>query len=258
MTTDFSRVSRSAILATAAVLLFPSLAFAQSPTSLIKGSASTVYYRSADNRRFVFPNASVFSSWYTASTTIQTANDVDLSSLPLGGNVTYRPGALLVKVTTDPKVYAVSRYGVLRWVTTEQLAETLYGADWNKKIVDVPDTFFINYTIGKPIASSADYFSQDELDSAPVPQANIKSTQPALAISDTINPQEVLVTYFAPYGSTSTAALVDGVFITDPALAICKSDCNITLHVNVPASVTAFTTSSSTTLQSNTISISAK
>ncbi len=240
-----------------AIMALPMSAFAKSPSSLIKGSSSTVYYRSADNRRFVFPNASIFSSWYDASSTIQTVNDADLSSLPLGGNVTYRPGAKLVKVTTDPKVYAVSRYGVLRWVTTEQLAASLYGADWNKRVVDVPDAFFINYSIGAPIVSAQDFSVENELDASLVPQADIKSSQPALAISNTSVPQRVQISYYAPYNTTTTVMLVDGTFITDQAIAMCKSDCNITLQVNVPASVTAFTsTSSTTTLQSNTVIIS--
>ena len=250
------RFSRAIALVALAAVVFPSPILAATPSSLIKGSASTVYYRSADNRRFVFPNASIFASWYTASSTIMQAKDEDLSTLPLGGNVTYRPGVKLVKITTDPKVYAVSRYGILRWITTEQLATDLYGANWNKNVADIPDTFFINYTVGAPITSTKDFSVADEQDAALVPQANIKSSQPALALNAEPTKERVEISYFAPFGTSSTVAFVDGTRITDPAIAMCKGDCSITLQVNIPGNITAFTTVSTSTLQSNTIIVS--
>ena len=51
----------------------------------------------------------------------------------------------------DPKTYTVSRGGLLRWVTTEEVAVALYGPDWNTMIDDVSDAFFFGYTIGDPI-----------------------------------------------------------------------------------------------------------
>ena len=57
----------------------------------------------------------------------------------------------MVKIQTDPKVYAVARGGILRWVKTESLAKLLYGDTWNTQIDDVSDALFTNYTIGEPI-----------------------------------------------------------------------------------------------------------
>ena len=76
-----------------------------------------------------------------------------MAAIPLGSNVVKRPGTYLVKIQTDPKVYAVEPYGVLRWITTEALAASLYGADWASKVVDVEPTFFINYQVGSPITT---------------------------------------------------------------------------------------------------------
>ncbi|MFC1703132.1 hypothetical protein ACFLZO_01560, partial [Patescibacteria group bacterium] len=78
----------------------------------------------------------------------------ELASYMLGGNVTYRPGTRLVKIQTDPKVYAVEPTGVLRWVQTEAIMVALYGSEWNKRIDDVADTFFLNYTVGVPLSSA--------------------------------------------------------------------------------------------------------
>jgi len=120
--------------------------------SLIKASLPAVYYCGADGKRYVFVNDHAFFSWYEDFFGVQTISDADLAKIPLGGNVTYRPGERLIKIQSDPKVYAVSRGGILRWVTTEAAAIRLYGANWNKLIDDIPDSFFVNYRVGAPIA----------------------------------------------------------------------------------------------------------
>jgi hypothetical protein len=57
----------------------------------------------------------------------------------------------MVKIQTDPKVYAIVRGGLLRWIPTEAKAKELYGANWNKQIDYIPDAFFVDYKIGAPI-----------------------------------------------------------------------------------------------------------
>ncbi len=119
--------------------------------SLIKGSLPAVYYCGADEKRYVFVNDKAFFSWYSDFSTVITVSDADLALIPIGGNITYRPGSRMVKIMTDPKVYAVSRGGTLRWIATEAVAIRLYGADWNTMIDDIPDAFLVNYTIGEAI-----------------------------------------------------------------------------------------------------------
>ncbi|TAL19164.1 glycoside hydrolase family 5 protein [Patescibacteria group bacterium] len=125
-----------------------------------------VYYYGQNGKRFVFPNFMTFTTWYPDFTTIKTISPETLSSIPLGGNVTYRPAVKLVKITTDPKVYAVAVGGVLRWVRTEALAISLYGTDWNQKIDDVPDAFFVNYSVGADITTVSDFSPAAELAAA--------------------------------------------------------------------------------------------
>jgi hypothetical protein len=128
---------------------------------LIKASTPAVYYYGADGKRYVFPTEKTFYSWYSNFDSVKTISDTDLASLPIGGNVTYRPGVRMVKITTDPKTYAIAAGGVLRHVTSEEIAIALYGSDWNTKIDDIPDTFFINYTIGDPIVSAPQFSPAD-------------------------------------------------------------------------------------------------
>ncbi len=124
---------------------------------LIKGSGPSVYYFGSDSKRYVFPTEKTYLSWYADFSTVKTISDTELASYMLGGNVTYKPGSYMVKITTDPKVYAVDAHGTLRWVQTETLAQSLYGATWAKQIHDIPDAFFVNYNIGLPIVSLADF-----------------------------------------------------------------------------------------------------
>jgi len=125
-----------------------------SPGALIRiASISSVYYCGADGKRYVFPNAQTYATWYKDFSTVQTITLEDMSKIMLGGNVTYRPGVKLVKITTDPRVYAVDRNGTLRLMVTPAIAAKYYGTNWNKNVADIPDTFFTNYKVGDSVTN---------------------------------------------------------------------------------------------------------
>lgn len=135
---------------------------------LIKGSGPAVYYFAQDGHRYVFPNEKTYFTWYRDFSGVVTIPDEQLSSIPLGRtNVTYRPGSKMLKVTTDPKVYVVDRGGILRYVTSEQLARTLYNLNWNERVEDLPDAFFTNYRIGTAIQTDSDYNPNDVMTLTP-------------------------------------------------------------------------------------------
>ncbi|TAK05711.1 SGNH/GDSL hydrolase family protein [Patescibacteria group bacterium] len=125
---------------------------------LIKSPDNTaVYYVGTDGKRHAFPNEQVYFTWYADFSGIRIVSTVDLATIPLGANVTYKPGARPVKFLTDPKVYAVASGGILRWITSELIAATIYGVDWNRMVDDVNDILFGNYAFGSDIISPADY-----------------------------------------------------------------------------------------------------
>jgi len=115
---------------------------------------SAVYYYGADGKRYVFPNSQAYFTWYADFSSVKTVSAAELAAIPLGGNVVYRPGTRLVKITSDPNVYAVEPGGVLRWIQSEAVAKALYGDQWNQRVDDIPDAFFFNYTIGAPLAAA--------------------------------------------------------------------------------------------------------
>lgn len=134
--------------------------------SLIKGSLPAVYYYGADGKRYVFPNEKTYKTWYSDFSGVTTISDSELASYPIGGNVTYKPGVKMIKITTDPKVYAIASNGTLRWVTSEAIASSLYGTNWSQYIEDVPDAFFVNYTPGADINAASDYNKTTETNNA--------------------------------------------------------------------------------------------
>jgi hypothetical protein len=121
---------------------------------LIKASGPTVYYYASDARRYVFPNETTFFSWFPDFSSVKTITDAELAAISLGGNLTIRPGTKLVKITTDPKVYAVAPGGVLRWVESESIATSLYGSAWARRVVDVADSYFTNYATGPSLSTA--------------------------------------------------------------------------------------------------------
>ncbi|MBU1629685.1 hypothetical protein KKD88_01255 [Patescibacteria group bacterium] len=122
---------------------------------------TAVYYLGADGRRHAFPNGKVYMTWFSDYSNIKVIAFEDLAAIPLGRNVTYKSGRKMVKFTSDNKVYAVEKGGVLRWIETEQLATELYSANWNQQIDDIDIAFFPNYIISNPIENAADFSPSD-------------------------------------------------------------------------------------------------
>lgn len=128
---------------------------AASAGDLIKMDGNpAVYYLGSDLKRYVFPNEKTYMTWYDGFSGVVTVSQSELESYAIGGNVTYRAGTRLGKITTDPKVYSIEPGGVLRWITSETIASDLYGSNWNQRIDDIPDPFFVNYTVGTDLTSS--------------------------------------------------------------------------------------------------------
>ncbi|MBE7525159.1 hypothetical protein FBR07_04335 [Candidatus Uhrbacteria bacterium UHB] len=129
-----------------------------SPGDLIKASGSAVYYYGADGTRLAFPNEKTYFTWYADFSSVKTVTDAELAAIPYEGKVvTYRPGTRMLKLTTDPKVYAVGPKNELRWITNEQIAGELFGSGWAMQVDDLPDAFFVFYNIGSSIAQASEY-----------------------------------------------------------------------------------------------------
>lgn len=123
-------------------------------------SDSAVYYFATNGRRYVFPNDKVYFTWYPSFDNVRILSIEDMSKIPIGGNVTYRPGSKPVKFQTDDKVYAVYQSGMLQWLKTEDVARGIYGDNWTSKVDDISEAFYINYKFGQPIVSASDFMAK--------------------------------------------------------------------------------------------------
>lgn len=130
---------------------------------------TTVYYIGADGRRHSFPNPKVYFSWFPDFSRVRIVASRELADIPLGANLTYRPGTRLVKFATDPRVYAVDADRRLRWVKTEAVAVALYGPFWARQVDDVSDAFYMDYRFGQDVDRPEDYSSANALRTAVYP-----------------------------------------------------------------------------------------
>ncbi len=129
---------------------------AVSDKSLVKAQGSATVYFVYQGKRYGFPGEKIFWSWYSDFSSVISVTPSELAQYGLAGNVTFKPGTL-IKLSSDPKVYAISRYGILHWVTSEAIAKSIFGTDWNKKMFDLSDAFFAHYTVGQDVTTVAQF-----------------------------------------------------------------------------------------------------
>lgn len=115
-------------------------------------TSSAVWYVSPDCRRHVFPNAEAYLTWFPDYSGILTVSDAALGLIARGTDITVRPGTWLVKQTTNPMTYAITRCGVLHHVQSEAIAIALYGPAWATNVLDI-DSTFTNYVRTTDITS---------------------------------------------------------------------------------------------------------
>lgn len=134
-----------------ALVSSPVLAFG----SLLKADNSpTVYYLDGNSIRHPFPTENTYYSWYDNFSGLAVLSPAEIAKYPLGGNITIRPGNFIAKFATDSNYYAIEPGGVLRLIVNDALLPEIFGADWAKRVVDLPDAFFGDYLFGEPIKYS--------------------------------------------------------------------------------------------------------
>jgi hypothetical protein len=123
--------------------------------SIKSKDSTTVYFVDTDKRRHTFPNEPTYFSYFPSFAGIKTLPLSTLAQIAIGKNVTVRPGTWLVKIQTDPKVYAVEPFGSLRYVSSVDIAINLYGTDWATRILDISPVFFVDYQVDDPLTTLA-------------------------------------------------------------------------------------------------------
>jgi len=121
-----------------------------------------VYYVDADLTRHPFIDLQTFSSWQGNFDGVLEITEATLPTLKLGSTMPTKPGVTLVKIQSVAKVYAVTSNPMndlkplLQWITTEELAVDLYGAEWANFVVDISPTQLSAYVDGADVVSASD------------------------------------------------------------------------------------------------------
>jgi len=126
----------------------------------------SLYYYAADDKRYIFPSLEIYTSWFKDLRTLQRVPLEEMQKMPLGGNVTVRPFSLIT-TPSDTNVYLVLRSGSIAAVDRHVL-ETVFGAEFAKRAIEIPNYYFTNYTYQDSIL---------QVDDFPLPQTNVTIDQ---------------------------------------------------------------------------------
>ncbi len=122
-------------------------------------SFSTVYAVTETGERYSFLNATTFLTYEDNFQKVEEVSDTELANYPLAGIVLPKAGVVLVKIKSDPRVYALSNNSSnyfapnLREIVSEEIAKDIYGANWADYVIDIEPTFFNKFGSGSAINS---------------------------------------------------------------------------------------------------------
>ena len=155
--------------------------------------------------------------------------------MPLSDLVTIKAGSSLVKVKSDPRVYAIEAPNILRWITSEATAKALYGDTWQSKVADIDETWIASYKFGAPITET-DHFDVVKALSAPRPWEVSVDDMPLLRIISRPNSNIIELALRVPKSAKLPTSIVDVSAEEGErnALALCDKDCSITVQLNHP------------------------
>jgi hypothetical protein len=121
------------------------------PGSLLalEGVESTaVYYVGSDGAKYIFPDDKTYFTWHENFDDVVRVSVTELDKYPDGGAIPYRAGTKLITHQNTAKIYAVDLDGAIHWIPTAEIAESLYGANWYTKVMDViPGYFASSYRV---------------------------------------------------------------------------------------------------------------
>lgn len=133
------------------------------PGEYIKSpSYSTVYYIPEEGERWVFMDANTYFTWSDSFGDIIEVTDATLPTLTLTGIMLPKPGVVLMKITSDPSVYAIEENPddesrpLRRKISSEEVAIEMYGEDWADYVIDVDPTFIGRFERGDAIEEAED------------------------------------------------------------------------------------------------------
>ncbi len=139
------------------------------PGDVFRGRThAAVYYYGRDGKKYAFPNEKIYFTWYDSFAPVKVVPDTVAAAVPRANRSVHpRPGARLLQfvdiardrrsyVIKSVKVYVLEPNGALRSIASPEVAQALYGPDWEQLIV--PSLPGMNgYRYGEEIQSALDF-----------------------------------------------------------------------------------------------------
>ena len=123
----------------------------------IEGTDSLYYIDEEMARRPLFDEQTYF-TYEDDMSEVVTVSENTIHKFAIGAQLSPRAGAVLIKTPSVEKVYWIEEGKneslELRWVTSEDVATEMFGADWNAYVLDIDPTLFTRYDIGEDIDES--------------------------------------------------------------------------------------------------------
>ena len=120
---------------------------ALSAGTLIKAGGDGVYYFGYDGKVHPFYHLIAYQTYFQNFVGVKHISGNALGEYEIGEPVCMKPGTWLVKFKGFATVYAVEPGCYLRPIRSEAEAHLLYGANWTKRVIDIPSLLSNFYTV---------------------------------------------------------------------------------------------------------------
>ena len=137
--------------------------------TLVKSPMHQAVYQIEAGKRRPFPNANVYNTWYDTFAGVTKISVEEMENIELGNPMPIKPNTKLLKFPLNPKIYAVYDGELIKHIPDPTTAVSLFGATWEKKIIELPEIFFLFYTKGGQIGSSEKVVSPEKSEEPPCP-----------------------------------------------------------------------------------------
>ncbi len=114
----------------------------------------TIYFIDGEHKKPV-PNEQIFFTYNNNWDSVKWINKEDLNEYKLGDYLLPKPNTVLIKITSNKKTYLITEteggLPAIRWISSEKVAESIYGGDWKDYVIDIPPTMFVNFKKLSPL-----------------------------------------------------------------------------------------------------------
>lgn len=124
--------------------------------SYMKGASWDTVYYVHNGMRHPFLDSQTFFTYADDFSDVIEVADSELSNYTIGSPMLPKAGVVLVKVQSVNSVFALEADNTLRWITSEEAAESIYGSDWADYVIDVPVTAWGHFNHGEDIDNASD------------------------------------------------------------------------------------------------------